>query len=238
MERRGISALSAGGERTMRILVVEDDPKLAGFIERGLKEERYAVDTVRNGEDALSYACSIDYDLVLLDLVLPGKDGTDVCRELRERRRRVPILMLTARDRVNDKVQGLDAGADDYLTKPFAFDELLARIRALLRRKNMIGERMIRVADLQLDQSAHRVSRAGREIELTGREYALLEYLMVNAGRTVTRTMISEHVWNESFDTYTNVIDVYIAYLRNKIDRGRDTKLIQTVRGIGYRLKG
>jgi DNA-binding response OmpR family regulator len=227
-----------GRGTAVRVLVVEDDPKLAGFIVRGLEEERYAVDRVGSGDDALAYACSIEYDLILLDLMIPGRDGTEVCRELRRRRRRAPILMLTALDRVQDRVEGLDAGADDYLTKPFAFEELLARMRALLRRRNMIGQGLVKVADLELDQVSHRVTRAGGEIELTGREYALLEYLMVNAGRTVTRTMIAEHVWNESFDTYTNVIDVYVAYLRNKIDRGRGKRLIRTVRGVGYRLEG
>jgi len=222
----------------MRILIVEDDRKLRGFIERALKEEHYAVDAASNGEDALNLASSVDYDLVLLDLLLPQKDGIEVCRELRKLKCKVPVLMLTAMDRIIDKVKGLDSGADDYLTKPFALEELLARIRALLRRRYMSSESIIRVDDLEMDQIAHRVSRAGNDIDLTGKEYALLEYLMLNVGQILTRKMISEHVWNEGFKSFTNVIDVYIGYLRNKIDRGHERKLIQTVRGIGYRLKG
>jgi len=222
----------------MRILIVEDDRKLRGFIKRALKEEHYAVDAASNGEDALNLASSVDYDLVLLDLLLPQKDGIEVCRELRKLKCKVPVLMLTAMDRIIDKVKGLDSGADDYLTKPFALEELLARIRALLRRRYMSSESIIRVDDLEMDQIAHRVSRAGNDIDLTGKEYALLEYLMLNVGQILTRKMISEHVWNEGFKSFTNVIDVYIGYLRNKIDRGHERKLIQTVRGIGYRLKG
>lgn len=222
----------------MRILIVEDDRKLRCFIERALKEEHYAVDAASNGEDALNLASSVDYDLVLLDLLLPQKDGIEVCRELRKLKCKVPVLMLTAMDRIIDKVKGLDSGADDYLTKPFALEELLARIRALLRRRYMSSESIIRVDDLEMDQIAHRVSRAGNDIDLTGKEYALLEYLMLNVGQILTRKMISEHVWNEGFKSFTNVIDVYIGYLRNKIDRGHERKLIQTVRGIGYRLKG
>jgi DNA-binding response OmpR family regulator len=222
----------------MRILVVEDDRKIAGFIERGLKEERYIVDVARNGEQAIVLAQSLNFDLILLDIILPDIDGVEVCRELRKTKSTVPIFMITAKDLVSDKVKGLDAGADDYLTKPFAFEELLARIRALLRRKNGRSENILTIGDLELDQIAHRVSRAGKEIELTGKEYALLEYLMLNADRIVTRTMISEHVWHENFDTFTNVIDVYIGYLRKKIDRGWDKKLIQTIRGMGYRMRG
>ncbi|KPJ88621.1 MAG: hypothetical protein AMS17_04805 [Spirochaetes bacterium DG_61] len=221
----------------MRILLVEDEKKIAHFIERGLQEEHYAVDIAYEGEAALFMARTNPYDLIILDIMLPGRDGVAVCRDLRRNKLDVPILMLTARERVQDRVVGLDSGADDYLTKPFAFEELLARIRALLRRKSGSPTALLRVADLELDQLSHRVRRAGREIELTGKEYSLLEYLMLNANQVVTRTMICEHVWDIHFDSETNVIDVYINYLRNKIDRGFSSRLIHTVRGVGYILK-
>ncbi len=224
----------------MRILVIEDEKKIADFIKRGLKEEGYAVDTALDGENGLFLAKTNDYDLILLDLMLPKIDGITVCKKLREDKIASPIIMLTAKDAVKDKVTGLDAGADDYLTKPFAFEELLARIRAILRKKTQgpAAPVTLNVGDLSFDLTTHKVTRALKEIELTTKEYALLEYLMRNAGKVVTRTMISEHVWDIDFDTFTNVIDVYINYLRNKIDSGHKKKLIQTVRGRGYIIKG
>lgn len=222
----------------MRILVVEDEKKIADFIKRGLKEEGYAVDISSDGENGLFLAKTNDYDLILLDLMLPKLDGITLCKRLREAKMLAPIIMLTAKDAVRDKVTGLDAGADDYLTKPFAFEELLARIRAILRKKGVAEKAAkLEVGDLSLDLQTHKVARGGKEIELTSKEYALLEYLMRNAGKVVTRTMISEHVWDIDFDTFTNVIDVYINYLRNKIDSGAKKKMIQTVRGRGYILK-
>ncbi|MDD3906306.1 MAG: response regulator transcription factor [Candidatus Omnitrophica bacterium] len=222
----------------MRILVIEDEKKIADFIKRGLKEEGYAVDTAGDGENGLFLAKTNNYDLILLDLLLPKLDGIQVCKVLREEKIPSPIIMLTAKDAVKDKVTGLDAGADDYLTKPFAFEELLARIRAILRKKSEVQEETkLHVADLLFDLHTHKVTRSGKEIELTSKEYALLEYLMRNAGKVVTRTMISEHVWDIDFDTFTNVIDVYINYLRNKVDSGAKKKLIHTVRGRGYILK-
>lgn len=221
----------------MRILLVEDEEKVASFIKRGLKEECYVVDVANNGENALFLAEVNTYDLILLDIMLPDKDGISVCRDLRGKKIAAPILMLTARDRIEDKISGLDSGADDYLTKPFSFDELLARIRALLRRKNTDRTTTLKLADLELDQLSHKVRRAGNEIILTSREYSLLEYLMLNANQIVTRTMISEHVWNEDFDSFTNVIDVYVNYLRNKIDKGFKKRLIHTIRGRGYILQ-
>jgi heavy metal response regulator len=221
----------------MRILLIEDEKKVANFIERGLKEEYYAVDVVYDGENGIYMAEVNEYDLIILDIVLPVKDGISICKELRKKKIHVPILMLTVKDGVQDKVLGLDSGADDYVTKPFAFEELLARVRALLRRKNQNVTTVLKVADLELNQLTHEVKRAGKEIALTMKEYTLLEYLMLNTNQIVTRTMISEHVWNESFDSFTNVIDVYVNYLRNKIDKGFKKQLIHTVRGIGYVLK-
>lgn len=221
----------------MRILLVEDEKKMAGFLERGLKEEHFAVDTVGDGDEALFKAGVNPYDLIILDVMIPSKDGITVCRELRKRKIDVPILLLTARSGTKDKVLGLNSGADDYLSKPFEFAELLARIQALLRRARGGKPAILRVADLELDQLSHKVSRAGRAVELTSKEYALLEYLMLNANSVVTRTMLSEHVWNESFDTFTNVIDVYINYLRTKIDKGQSRPLIHTIRGSGYMLR-
>lgn len=221
----------------MRILVVEDERKLSSFIKRGLKEAGYAVDVADNGEDGLFLAQANPYDLIILDVMLPGRDGIDVCRKLRRDRLITPVLMLTARDDMEDKVSGLDAGADDYLTKPFSFPELLARIRALLRRNR--GEKAVRlkVADLELDLLTRKAVRAGKEVVLTPTEFGLLEYLMLNAGQVVTRTMISEHVWNDDFDSFTNIINVYVNYLRNKIDAGHDRKLIHSLRGAGYMIK-
>ena len=221
----------------VRILLVEDEKRVAAFIKRGLKEANYAVDTADNGIDGLFLGESNPYDLIILDIMIPGRDGIDVCRKLRKGNIDAPILMLTARDDVQDKISGLDAGADDYLTKPFSFPELLARVRALLRRKAGAKSTTIEVADLKLDQAAHKAYRAGQEIELTVTEYSLLEYLMLNAGNVVTRTMISEHVWNDDFDAFSNVINVYINYLRRKVDQGHDKKLIHSLRGVGYILK-
>ena len=212
--------------------------KISDFIKRGLKEEGFAVDTSQDGENGLFLAKTNNYDLILLDLMLPKLNGITVCKKLREEKISSPIIMLTAKDAVKDKVTGLDAGADDYLTKPFAFEELLARVRAILRKKTEQKQATkLQVGDLLLDLTTHKVTRAGKEIELTTKEFSLLEYLMRNAGSVVTRTMISEHVWDIDFDTFTNVIDVYINYLRNKIDADSKKKLIQTIRGRGYILK-
>jgi len=220
----------------MRILVVEDEEKIANFIKRGLKEEGYAVDVTFDGEQGHFLATTEAYDLIILDLMLPKMDGLTLCRKLREEKNTVPLLMLTAKDSVRDKVAGLDSGADDYLTKPFAFEEFLARVRALLRKGKPL-ETKIKVADLELDLLSQKVIRAGQTIELTAKEYTLLEYLMRNAGTVVTRTNLSEHVWDMNFDSFTNVIDVYINYLRNKIDQNFKKKLIHTIHGRGYVLK-
>lgn len=222
----------------MRILVIEDERKVAEFIRNGLVEEGYAADAALDGDAGFELASSGEYDAILLDVMLPRVDGVTLCARLRAAGCDTPILMLTAKDAVSDKVRGLDAGADDYLTKPFAFEELLARIRALLRKKYQHQATRLAVDDLVLDTATHTVTRAGEAIPLSVKEYALLEYLMRNAGSVVTRTMISEHVWDISFETFTNVIDVYISYLRNKIDKGRPRPLIQTVRGRGYTLQG
>lgn len=222
----------------MRILVVEDEKKIADFIKRGLKEEGYAIDAAYDGEEGQFLAKTNPYDLILLDLMLPKLDGLTLCKNLRKSNIRTPIIMITAKDTVEDKVTGLDSGADDYITKPFAFEELLARIRAVLRPKETKTTNVLKAGDLVLDLVTHKVKRSGADIALTAKEYALLEYMMRNAGKVITRTMISEHVWDADFDTFTNVIDVYINYLRKKIDSGSAKKLIQTVRGRGYILKG
>ena len=221
----------------MRILIIEDEVKIAQFIKRGLKEEGYAVDVANDGEEGHFLLSSNEYDAIILDLMLPKIDGLTLCRTLRKEDNQTPIIMLTAKDTVKDKVKGLDSGADDYLPKPFAFEELLARLRVLLRKKDSRVQTQLKVGDLSLDLLTHKVTRGDREIDLTVKEYALLEYLMRNAGNIVTRTMISEHVWDINFDTFTNVIDVYINYLRNKIDSGFADKMIHTVRGKGYFLK-
>jgi len=221
----------------MRILLIEDDNKVASFISRGLREESYIVDVVKTGEDGLYQLDINPYDLVILDIVLPGKDGILVCRNIRDNKIDTPVLMLTARDGLQDKIIGLDSGADDYLTKPFAFEEFLARVRALLRRKRTDKTTTLKVADLELDQLTHKVYRSGKEIELTSKEYSLLEYFMLNSNQVITRTMISEHVWGEDFDSFTNVIDVYVNFIRNKIDKGFDKQLIHTLRGTGYIIK-
>ena len=221
----------------MRILIVEDEKKIAGFIKRGLKDEGHVVDMAHDGEEGHFLASTNDYDLIILDLMLPKMDGITICKKLREAKNPAPILMLTAKDGVKDKVLGLDSGADDYLTKPFAFEEFLARVRNLLKKKGSLAPTKFKVADLTLDLLTHKVTRADKEIGLTTKEYALLEYLMRNAGTVVTRTKISEHVWDIDFDTFTNTIYVYINYLRKKIDSGAKKKLIHTVRGRGYILK-
>jgi heavy metal response regulator len=220
----------------VRVLVVEDEREIAGFLKRGLTEAGYAVDVVERGDEVLDWIAVAEYDMLVLDWMLPGRDGVSVCREIRQRGLRVPILMLTARDAVEQRVAGLDAGADDYLTKPFAFAELLARLRALLRREPLGQNTILRVADLELDTATRAVTRAGQSIALTYKEYSLLEYLMRRTNRVLTRSMIAEHVWDYDFDTLTNVIDVHIRALRRKIDDPFPQKLIHTVRGAGYRL--
>lgn len=220
----------------MRMLIAEDDPALAGFVKKGLEAEHYAVDISADGERARALASEFNYDLVVLDLNLPRLDGVSLLRQVRTRKPSMPILVLTGRNRVEDRVQCLDLGADDYLVKPFSFTELSARIRALLRRSHLPTESVLAVEDLKLDRVERRVERAGRRIELTSKEFALLEYLMRNSGRRVTRAMIIEHVWNLSFDTSTNVVDVYINYLRRKVDDGFSKRLIHTIRGVGYEL--
>lgn len=221
----------------MRILVIEDEKKVAEFICNGLAEEGYAADVAHDGDNGYFLATTNEYDAILLDIMLPKMDGIALCTQLRSENILTPIIMLTAKDEVKDKVKGLDAGADDYLTKPFAFEELLARIRSLLRKKYQHQGMKFQVDDLVLDAVTHTVTRAGNVIELSVKEYSLLEYLMRNIGTVVTRVMIAEHVWDINFDTFTNVIDVYISYLRNKIDKGHAVKLIHTVRGRGYVLK-
>ncbi len=221
----------------MRILVIEDELKVGSFIRRALEEESAAVDLCTDGAEGLEWALSSSYDVIVLDLMLPGLPGLEILKQIRQAGLPTPVLILTARSQVNQKVQGLDAGADDYLTKPFAIEELLARVRVLLRRGSGEAKGVLEVEDLTLNPASREVTRAGRRIELTAKEYALLEYLMRNAGRVLTRPMIAEHVWNLDFDTFTNVIDVYVNYLRNKIDKGQGPKLIHTVRGSGYVLK-
>jgi heavy metal response regulator len=221
----------------MRILVVEDEKKVASFIRRGLEAEHYTVDVAHDGEAGLTRALDQSYDLIILDIMLPGRDGFGVVAELRASGRDVPVLLLTARAGVSDRVSGLDLGADDYLTKPFAFDELLARVRALLRRGGSAPSPTISVADLSLDPSTRVVTRAGQRIDLTAREYALLEFFLRNPGRVLSRSVIAQHVWGVDFDTFTNVIDVYVNYLRRKIDASFAPRLLHTVRGAGYVLK-
>ncbi|MBZ5548122.1 MAG: response regulator transcription factor [Acidobacteriia bacterium] len=220
----------------MRILIVEDDPALSSFLRKGLEAEHHAVDTATEGQQGRAMALEFDYDLMVLDLNLPGVDGLSILKSVRQHKTRLPVMILTARNRVEDRVQCLDTGADDYLVKPFSFLELSARVRALLRRNHLPSELVLTVRDLFLDRVQRKVERAGRHIELTTKEFALLEYLMRNAGRRVTRAMIIEHVWNMNFDSTTNVVDVYINYLRRKVDDGFSPALIHTVRGVGYQL--
>ena len=220
----------------MRILLVEDERRIADFIRKGLSECGYAVDVANDGEEALDWPEVAEFDIIILDVMLPVRDGIEVCRELRRRRVQTPILMLTARDAVEDRVRGLDSGADDYLVKPFAFAELLARLRALARREPSVSGTRLQAGDLVLDTATREVSRQDQSISLTSKEYALLEYLMRHPNQVLTRTMIAEHVWNYDFDNATNVIDVHIRNLRRKIDGPFPRKLIHTVRGAGYRL--
>ncbi len=220
----------------MRILVIEDETGIANMICRGLEQARYTVDVARDGTQGLEKALENTYSLIILDLMLPGIDGWRVCEELRSRRDKTPILMLTARDTVEDRVRGLDTGADDYLPKPFDFQELLARVRALLRRDKMHRARIIRVADLEIDTAQRRVTRGGIEIGLSHREYELLEALAAHESRVLTREVIQERIWMDE-ESYSNTVDVYIGMLRKKIDAGHSVKLIQTVRGAGYTLR-
>ena len=221
----------------MRILVVEDERKVAAFVRQGLVEEGHVVEVAADGEAALdAVAGGPPYDLVVLDVMLPRRDGLSVLKTLRARRVQAPVLLLTARDGVADKVAGLDAGADDYLAKPFAFEELLARVRALLRRGRGATEPVLRLEDLSLDPATRLVVRGGRRISLTAREYALLEYFLRNTGRVLTRPMITQHVWGMDFDPESNIVDVYVGYLRRKIDADGEPRLLQTVRGAGYSL--
>lgn len=218
----------------MRLLLIEDERKVADVVARGLRAERFAVDVTYDGETGWQMASSVDYDLIILDLMLPGLNGTELLRRLRRKGGKAAVLVLTARDATKDKVENFEAGADDYLTKPFAFAELLVRVKALLRRPPISHDHVLRIADLEIDRLTQQVKRAGKSIELTSKEYALLEYLASHAGRVLSRTMIIEHVWDESFEGLTNIVDVYVRHLREKVDEGHEPKLIRTVRGVGY----
>jgi two-component system OmpR family response regulator len=225
-------------ENIMRILVVEDQTKLASLLRRGLQEENYAVDVAGTAEDAIWMGTETSYDVVVLDVMLPDGNGFDVLRRMRDAKRWVPVIMLTAKDAVADRVTGLDSGADDYLTKPFSFEELLARIRALLRRGPSERPAVISAGSLKLDPATRQVTVRGTAVALTSREFTLLEYLMRHRGVVLSRTRIREHVWDDNFEGDSNVVDVYIRYLREKIDRAFGLALIETVRGAGYRIKG
>ena len=224
-------------DNNMRLLVIEDEQKVANFIRQGLEEEGYAVDHAADGASGLQIGLQGLHDVIVLDVMLPKLDGLSVLQQLRQANVATPVLLLTVRATIEDKVLGLDAGADDYLTKPFAFEEFVARVRALLRRRAETAPPILQVADLALDPARRVVSRGGRKIDLTPREFALLDYFMRNPDRVLTRTMIANRVWDYTFDTTTNVIDVYVNYLRKKIDSGHDSKLIHTVRGVGYVMK-
>lgn len=221
----------------MKILVVEDEKKVASFIQRGLEEENFTVEIATNGEEGIAMAESNHYDLILMDIMLPKKDGLTVIKELRGKGINTPMLCLTAKDSVEDIVAGLDSGSDDYLTKPFAFAELLARVKALVRRGAQDRGAEVYFADLRLDPVTHKVWRSEKEIDLTTKEYGLLEYFMRNPNQVLTRAMIAEHVWDYTFDSFTNIIDVYVNYLRKKVDKDHSKKLIHTIRGVGYVLK-
>jgi len=221
----------------MRILVVEDEKKVASFIKKGLEEDYYSVDIALDGKEGSKLAFSDEYDLIIMDIMLPFKDGISILKEIRQEKITTPVLMLTAKDDVSDKVFGLDSGADDYLPKPFAFDELLARVRALLRRNSTEKNVILKVSDLQLDTQSHKAYRNETEIFLTQKEYSILEYLMRNKNRVISRVKLSEHVYDYHFDSDTNVIDVYINKLRNKIDKGFENQILMTVRGVGYMIK-
>ncbi len=232
-------AINAPRERVsdMRILVIEDEHKVARFIKKGLEAECYAVDIATDGQRGLELALAYDYDLLILDVMLPGVSGSDILTTVRQEKPHLPILILTARDALQEKIMHFERGCDDYLTKPFAFAELVMRVKALLRRGAVDRRDQLRVADLVLDRTGRQVTRAGKPIELTVKEFALLEYLMAHAGQVCSRAMIIEHVWDRSFTGFTNIVDVYIRYLRNKIDRPFASKLIHTVRGVGYVLR-
>ncbi len=221
----------------MKVLVIEDEDKVARFIKQGLEEESYEVELAHDGNEASRMLKENDYDIIILDLMLPGKDGYEVLKEYRRRGGNAPVLILTAKDSVDDVVRGFNLGADDYLKKPFSFLELLARIRALLRRARPEPQEVLKAADLELYPLERRVVRGGKEIELTAREFSILELLLRNKGRVLTRSVISEAIWGEKFDISSNVIDVHITYLRKKVDKGFDKKLIKTIRGVGYMIK-
>ncbi len=218
----------------MRLLLIEDEAKVAEFVARGLRAERFAVDVATDGTTGWDLASGVDYDLIILDLMLPGLSGTELLRRLRRQGKNAAVLVLTARDATRDKVENFEAGADDYLTKPFAFAELLVRVKALLRRPPANHTHVLRVADLEVDRLTQQVRRGGKRIDLTSKEYALLDYLAAHAGRVLSRTMIVEHVWDESFEGLTNIVDVYVRHLRSKVDDPFESKLIRTVRGAGY----
>jgi DNA-binding response OmpR family regulator len=220
----------------MRILLVEDEKKVADIVERGLKAERYAVDVCHDGLSGWEFANTYNYDLIILDLMLPGLNGTQILEKIRQKNPLAPILILTARDGMADKIKNFEMGADDYLTKPFAFAELLLRVKALLRRGPVNRSSVIRVADLEIDRLSQSVKRGGRKIELTAKEFSLLEYLATQPNRVFSRTMIIEHVWDQSFQGLTNIVDVYVRHLREKVDDAFSVKLLRTVRGVGYSL--
>ncbi len=221
----------------MRLLLVEDEKKVASHIKKGLEGEGYAVDVIDNGEDATIMAMTYEYDLIILDVMLPGKNGIQVLKQLRDNKYYTPVIFLTAKNSTDEKILGLDLGADDYLTKPFEFEELCARIRAILRRQESVRSTKLAIADLELNLVTHEVKKAGQKIDLTQKEYALLEYFLYNQGKILTRAMIVEHVWDQDFDSFTNVVDVYINHLRAKIDQPFDKKLLHTARGFGYVLR-